>query len=113
MAAEGGRVGCACAKGGVYCFQNTAQISIDIAVPEPHHAKACPRKFLIAAVILGFVRILIVLSAVYLDDQAVLQANKIDNESLPWCLPSKMKAALSPSPEVIPNFHLLRGHRFA
>ena len=112
MAAEGGRVGWL-SQYSVYRFQHTGEITVDVAVPEPQSAKARPRELAVAGLIASLMRIEIVLTAVDLDDELMLQTNEVDNESLARRLSAKVIAARSPRAEVNPNFHLLWSHRLA
>ena len=55
----------------------------------------------------------IVLAAIHLDDQLLLQANEVDDETLARRLAAEMKAALAPRAQMNPQFDFLRGHCLA
>jgi len=48
------------------------------------------------------------LPAIDLNNEPMFQTNKINNISLTWRLPTKVKSLRLPSPQMIPDFHLLR-----
>jgi hypothetical protein len=113
VAAEGGRVGRVSGQGSVNCLQHTVQILIDIVIPKSKHTKTRTHQFLIALAVVFRVTIEVVLTAVNLDDNVMLQAHEVDDIAFARGLPPEMISALSPGAKMIPNFHLLRGEGFA
>ncbi len=94
-------------------LQNAGKIAIDIDIPKTKNAKARFSQPRIALNIACGVVIKIMLAAINLDNKPMFQANKIDDISFARRLTAKVKPALSPGPQVHPDLHLLRRHRFA
>ena len=92
-------------------FQHSIQISIDVVVPESQRAKIPTRKTRIAFDVTAVVAVKIVLTAVYLDNEALAHADKINDVTLAWRLPTKVEATLSPRTKMNPQFHFLWRHR--
>jgi hypothetical protein len=108
VAANGGRVGWRSAECSINCLQNTLQIPVNIAIPEPENAKARARQCRVAPGISQRMSIDIMLTTVNLNHETVPQADKIDDVSLARRLSSEMISALTPRPQMIPDLHLLR-----
>jgi hypothetical protein len=96
VAAEGGRVGCASEQLGIYRLQHAVEIAIDLVVPEPKDLKAPPCKTGVTARIARSMFIEVVLPAIEFDDEPMLHADEVDNETVARRLPPEMKTALSP-----------------
>jgi hypothetical protein len=96
VAAEGDRVGCALPQSCVNCFQDTSEVAIHVVIPKSQDTKAGLRKSSVADFVACRVRIEIVLTAIDLHNEAMLQADKIHDEIIAGRLPAKMKPALSP-----------------
>ena len=97
MVAEGDRVGVPLRlKRCVYCFQHTREILVHVRIPEPQHTKSVAHEMPVAAAISRGVFIMIVLPAVDLDDQPLLQTDEIDDEAIARRLAAEMKTALAP-----------------
>jgi hypothetical protein len=96
VAAEGGRVGSGPLQLGVYRLQHTAEISIDIAVPEPKDAKTFVGKAYVTNFISSLMLIEVVLAPVEFDRQSMLHADKVNDKSVARRLPSKVISAHSP-----------------
>lgn len=77
-------------------LQHTVEIAVDIAVPEPEDSKTIVRKARIAFRVSYSMFIEVVLPAIEFDDEPVLHAHKVDDESFARRLPSEVKSALSP-----------------
>ena len=95
MAAAGGRVGCL-AQSEIDRFQHSCEIAIDVAIPESKNTKTRLPESAIPVLIAGLMGIKIVLAAVDFDDEAMLHADEIHDESLTRRLPAEMVAAPAP-----------------
>lgn len=63
----------------------------------------------IALGITACMRIEVMLTAIDLDDKAMLEADEVDDEVVARRLPAKMEAAFFPGPEMHPQLYFLRG----
>jgi hypothetical protein len=113
VVAEGVWVGVLALQRRVYCFQDTSQISVRVAIPESQYAKPITHDVPVAHSISRGVIVEIVLAAIDFDDQPLLQANEIDNEAVARRLAAEMKAALAPGAQMNPQFDFLPGHCLA
>lgn len=75
-------------------FQHTVAIAQHIGIPEAENSITLRFQPLIT---LSITRVLRVLSAVDLNDQAHVVANKVDDEATDWCLASEAQAVQSMS----------------
>ena len=92
MAANGGRVGVALNKRGANCFQNSGQILIDIAIPETKNPEFSTPQIIVANLISDCVLVVIMLTAIDLDNKPIFQTYEIDNEIMPGCLTAEMES---------------------
>ena len=76
-------------------FDNASEVAVHIPVPNTHEAKAEALKALVPPTISPEMRIISVLSAVYLDNQPTLQTSKIHDKSFNRNLPAKVKPVVS------------------
>ena len=113
VVAEGDRVGVLFLQRCVYRLQNTDQIPIHVAVPKSQHAKSIADEMPVAGPIPRGVVIEIVLAAIDFDDQLLLQANEVDDETAARRLAAEMKAALAPRAQMNPQLDFLRRHCLA
>jgi hypothetical protein len=98
---------------GLNRLQHAGEILIDIAIPKTKDAKIPAREIGIACRIAPVMFVVIVLTAIDLDDKAMPETNEIDNEVMPRCLTVKMESTIAPGPNMIPDLHLLRRQRLA
>jgi hypothetical protein len=94
-------------------LENAVKIVIDIAVPESKNFEALIREVTVTLLVARDVTIKSMLSAIDLDDHAFVQADKVQDVSIPRRLPADMKPALTPRAQMDPQFDLLRRHGFA
>jgi len=113
VVAEGDRVGVLALQRRVYRLQDTGQIPIHVGIPKSQHAEPIADEMPVAHSISCGVIIEIVLAAIDFDDQLLLQANEIDDETIVRRLATKMKAALAPRAQVNPQLDFLPGHCLA
>jgi hypothetical protein len=78
------------------CCENLFEVLIDLVVPESQHAKSLPRKAAVASSVPLRMIIQVVLSAIDFDNEPMLQADEVDNETIPGSLTSEMKTAFAP-----------------
>jgi len=93
--------------------QHAVQISVDLIVPEPKHAKSVSFKVAIALSVFDDMRIKAVLASIDLHHQAMPHANKVHDVSFTRRLPTKVISAFPPRPQMNPEFHLLARQRLA
>ena len=91
-------------------FQNAAQISIHICVPEPQNFEPLLLKMSVTFTILRRVLIEVVLSAIDFDDQPLSETDEIKNVTVAWRLSAKVIAAMFPGAQMHPQLHLLPRH---
>jgi hypothetical protein len=96
VAAKGGRVGQARFQFRIDCVQNARQIVIGVTIPKPQHSKSGLDQGPIASSIRNSVTFAVMLSAINLNNQAVLKANEIDNVTFARSLTTKMKSPFPP-----------------
>jgi hypothetical protein len=101
VAAEGGRVR-AFVQRLIDRFQHSHKITITVAIPETKDTEALDGKGFIPPCVPRLVRIEIVLAAIKLNDQPMLQANEIHDVALARRLPAKMISVIPPRPKVNP-----------
>ena len=89
-------MGSAAAQGSVDDFQDTAEIVIDIAVPKTKNAKAVGNESGIAPHVAPLMVIMIVLTAIHLDDQMMPHANEVNDDLLARRLTAEMIPASAP-----------------
>jgi hypothetical protein len=76
--------------------QHALHVAIDLIVPEPQDSETLLRKMTVTFGIASRVTIEIVLAPVDLDDEAMLQADKVDDEIVAGRLPAEVIAAFLP-----------------
>ena len=97
-----------CAQRAVDGGQNSAEVLIDLVVPESQHAKSLSFELTITLYVSFSVSLFVVLSAVNFDDQPMLDADKIQDSVVPWRLSPEMKSAAAPGTQMHPQLDLLR-----
>jgi hypothetical protein len=76
--------------------QHAVEIPIDLIVPESKDSESLRCEMLIAFCVAARMCIEIVLSAIDLDDEAMLEAHKIDDEIVTRRLTAKVETAFAP-----------------
>ena len=94
--AASGRVGTTIVESMVYRLEHVREVAINIAVPESKHAKPFVCKTIVANRIARCMMLVVMLSSVQLDNNAMLHADKIDNEALARRLATEVKTTFSP-----------------
>jgi len=89
--------------------QHAVQIPIDVGAFDTQDSEASITEPTIAL----RVRIEPVLTVIHLDDEPLLEANKINNAAIARRLTAEVNAPPSPGAQMIPQFSFLRAHRFA
>jgi len=112
VAAAGGRVGAAMQRL-VDEGQHTFQIAIDLIVPETQYPEALADKMIVALRVTSGMSIEVMLTAINLNDKAVLETDEIYDIVIARRLAAEMESLFSPRTQMNPQFHLLRGHSFA
>jgi hypothetical protein len=95
VAAEGGRVG-SLSEGLIDRFEHSREVAIHVAVPKAQNAKPGAAECAVATYIARLMSGEIVLAAIDLDNETLLEADEVNNESLTRCLPAEVVASLSP-----------------
>ncbi len=93
--------------------QHALEIPIDFIVPETQYPEALADKMFVALRVAPRMRIEIMLTAVDLDDEALLETDEIDDIVIARSLAAEVESPFSPGAQVNPQFHLLRGQSFA
>jgi hypothetical protein len=95
------------------CHQHTFEVLVDVVIPKTQDLETLLREAVISLRVAPSMRVEIMLTAVDLDDEALLQADEINDEAIARRLPAEMESTLSPGAEVYPQLDLLPGHALA
>jgi hypothetical protein len=101
VAAEGGRVGVIVQRL-VDRLQHSRKITINVVIPETKDTEAFGGKGFIPPRVPRLMRIEIILAAIDLEDEPMLQANEIHDVALARRLPAEVIPAFPPRPKVNP-----------
>ena len=80
-------------QGGVDCFEDPVEITVDVVVPETQHAKSLLRECIVPPPIFGGAIVEIVLPAIDLDDELMPHTHKIDDVLFARGLTPNVKSA--------------------
>ncbi len=93
--------------------QHAFQIPIDLVIPETQYPEALVDKILVALRVAPRMHIEIMLTAIDLHDEALLETDEVDDIAVARGLAAEVEASLSPGAQMNPQLDLLRGHSFA
>jgi len=80
----------------IYDNKNTLQVAIDVIIPEPQHPEAFTGKVTIARSIAPGMHVEIMLTAVDLDQDPVLETDKIYDVAVAGSLAAEVESAFFP-----------------
>src|ERR1043166_4636418 len=93
--------------------QHALQIAIDLVIPETQYPEALVAKILVALRVAPRMHIEIMLTAIDLYDETLLETDEIDDMAVARGLSAEVESALAPGAQMNPQLDLLRGHSFA
>src|SRR5712692_3312211 len=93
--------------------QHALQIPIDLVVPETQYPEALVAKILIALRVAPRMHIEIMLTAIDLYDETLLETDEVDDIAVARGLAAEVESPFSPEAQMNPQLDLLRGHSFA
>ena len=80
----GGRVGASFVQDLIYRFKHPCKIAVDITIPESKNPKTLICEIVVSTGVALTMSIVIMLSAIKFNDEAMFQAHEIDNVALTW-----------------------------